>query len=70
LEITEKGAKPSDLPMDEMFIAARNKVPEAMQKLIDLGADVKRLTKVRTYILIIFIYTVEDLDIFIIIFAR
>ena len=45
LEIAEKGAKPSDLPMDEMFIAARNKVPEAMQKLIDLGADVKKTYK-------------------------
>lgn len=45
MEIAEKGAKPSDLPMDEMFIAARNKVPEAMQKLIDLGADVKKTYK-------------------------
>jgi ankyrin repeat protein/WD40 repeat protein len=46
----EKGAKPSDLPMDEMFIAARNKVPEAMQKLIDLGADVKKTYKGRSLV--------------------
>jgi hypothetical protein len=40
--VAETGAKCSDLENDELYMATVNKVPEAVEKLIERGADPKK----------------------------